>query len=378
MIKVWAFEFNHIQGRHVEAAAYEDPARVQQTFDDTMARLKSTEASGFEGVFFSEHHFGYGLSPAPNLLVAALARETQRIRIGVMGNVLPFHQPWRLAEDLGMLDYITHGRLEIGMSSGVPPEFPIVNINPTESRAMYTEIQDFLDLAAKDMTVTFKGKYYDFEDIALLPKLRPEPRRRRWVTLYSEETARRAAAREHRICTAFVGCEKIRPVFDAYRDEAAKHGLRTSAEDMGLRRQVLVCDTDAQAAELDAEVMEAQKARALLRFKPVMDRLARRGGDTEAAMSDAVKKTGTVDAASTRFAPGRDPIAEVTSLEDEFIRGSPKTVAERIIDQCRRTGAGNLMAHCSPALERQEVIDMYGRLWPKVIQILASANINAS
>ena len=39
-----------------------------------------------------------------------------------MGNVLPFHQPWRLAEELATFDYLSDGRLEIGAASGIPPE----------------------------------------------------------------------------------------------------------------------------------------------------------------------------------------------------------------------------------------------------------------
>lgn len=375
MTKIWVFEFNHIQGRHVEPDAYEDATQVQMTFDDTMARLTGAEASGFEGVFFSEHHFGYGLSPSPNLMLAALARETRTFRLGVMGNVLPFHQPWRLAEDLGVLDYLTHGRLEIGMSSGVPPEYPIVNIDPAQARAMYEEIQDFLELSANSRVITFKGSHYNFDQVPVLPRLRPEARRRRWVTLFSEATARRAAGQEHRICSAFVGCENILPVFEAYHEESAKHGFRTGPDDIGLRRQVLVCDTDAQAEELDAEIMDAQKGRSEVRFRPVFERMAKNGG---VGMSEGVKKTGTVDAASVgrqAMSKGKDPLAAMISLEDEFIRGSAKTVADRIIDQCRRTGAGHILAHHSPALSRTEVIDMYGRLWPQVLQILTKANV---
>ena len=39
-----------------------------------------------------------------------------------MGMVLPLYQPWRVLEEIGMLDHLTGGRLEIGCASGVPQE----------------------------------------------------------------------------------------------------------------------------------------------------------------------------------------------------------------------------------------------------------------
>src|SRR4249920_2126022 len=148
-IKTWTFEFHVIPGRGVPD--YEDQQLVQQTFDRNLRRLVELEGYGFEGVFFSEHHFLNSLSPVPNLLIAALAKMTTRFRLGVMGNVLPFHQPWRLAEELATLD--------------------------------------FLGLATEHKHVSFRGDFYDFEDIPSMHRPRSEARRRHWMTIYSPETA---------------------------------------------------------------------------------------------------------------------------------------------------------------------------------------------
>ena len=48
------------------------------------------EALGFEGIFFSEHHFGGSFGASPNLLIAAMASRTRTLRLGVMGVVLPY------------------------------------------------------------------------------------------------------------------------------------------------------------------------------------------------------------------------------------------------------------------------------------------------
>ena len=112
-VKPWVFEFfPELKGSPAEAAAG-GPRYFQQYLD----LWTEDEALGFEGIFFSEHHFGYSYSPSPNLLIAALAGRTRRLRMGVMGVVLPFYQPTRVVEEMAMLDQLTGGRLEIGTTS---------------------------------------------------------------------------------------------------------------------------------------------------------------------------------------------------------------------------------------------------------------------
>ncbi len=133
MIKIWrTTSFTHSGPGRSRCTRY--PARRSRPTIPTSPASLCLEAIGFEGVFFTEHHFLSALSPNPNLLIAALARMRSGFASAAMGNVLPYHQPWRLAEDLAMLDYITEGRLEIGMASGVAPEFVFLKIPPDDIR----------------------------------------------------------------------------------------------------------------------------------------------------------------------------------------------------------------------------------------------------
>src|SRR5205823_10759808 len=98
------------------------PELATTVFDAGLAHWQHVDRLGFEGIFFSEHHFGPSYSPSPNLLIAAIARSTERLRLGTMGMVLPLYQPWRVLEEIGMPDHLTGGRLRIGPPSGAPPE----------------------------------------------------------------------------------------------------------------------------------------------------------------------------------------------------------------------------------------------------------------
>jgi len=82
MIKLWIFEL--FAAPHAFEEKF-DPTASQAYFDDYLDLWASAEACGFEGIFFSEHHFGLGYSPAPNLPIAALARRTKRLRLGDRG-----------------------------------------------------------------------------------------------------------------------------------------------------------------------------------------------------------------------------------------------------------------------------------------------------
>src|ERR1700740_3608257 len=108
MIKPWLFEFVPELGTpNIEP----NPGHVTKLFTRYFDLWVRDEALGFEGIFFSEHHFGRSYSPSPNLLIAALAPRTTRLRLGVMGLVLAYYHPVRVIEEIGMLDHITGGRL---------------------------------------------------------------------------------------------------------------------------------------------------------------------------------------------------------------------------------------------------------------------------
>jgi alkanesulfonate monooxygenase SsuD/methylene tetrahydromethanopterin reductase-like flavin-dependent oxidoreductase (luciferase family) len=375
-IKTWTFEFHVAPGRDVPD--YEDQDLVQATFDRNLARLVQLEQYGFEGVFFSEHHFLNSLSPTPNLLVAALAKMTTRMRLGVMGNVLPFHQPFRLAEELAMLDYLTGGRLEIGVASGVPPEFLFVNMPPQEVRPRFAEVLDILDLAGDDKFVTYKGEYFDIEDMPSMPRPRREARRRHWMTIYSPETCANAARRGYKVCTGYQSNDNARVAFDAYRQAAGEIGRDCSPDDIGVRRQVLICDTDAQAEELQAEVLEKDKARIDAVFSLVFDRVARTTAKEQ--MASSVKESGVMDAASVPHG-GSQPAKKQTGsgalpidFASELIFGSPATVTEKIVESCRYIGAGNILQYNAQSLTEAE-LDTHYRHFASIIPALASAGI---
>lgn len=333
MIKPWIFEFMH--GVDAESAAA-NPALVTDVFEDSIDLWQHVEALNYEGVFFSEHHFRHSYSPSPNLLIAAIARHTTRLRLGTMGLVLPFYQPWRVVEELAMLDHLTGGRLEIGCANGVPQELARVGIGPEEARARFNEALEVLDMAIADGVVTFHGTYFDFDDLEILPRFRQQPAPPKWTTIVSTGSAKKSAGRGSKICTGFQSVETVTELFDAYRDEAAQLGVTVGPNDIGLRRNVTVARDEAEALE------GAQKAKEMSLILTAGDpRIVKDG----AAMLDAPK-------AGSGF----------TIHDDEFVAGTPSQVAEQLIEQCRACGAGHFLATLGRAghANRRNMITLFG------------------
>jgi alkanesulfonate monooxygenase SsuD/methylene tetrahydromethanopterin reductase-like flavin-dependent oxidoreductase (luciferase family) len=216
------FEFFRSPARLAGASSASPQDAAREQFRAYWDRWLKAEGFGFEGIFFSEHHFGSGYSPSPNLLVAALAPMTTTLRLGVMGTVLPYHQPWRVLEEIGMLDHLTGGRLEVGTASGIPAEMAQIGLDIPEANARNAEAQAILDrwIADPFQPVTHTGEKYAFENLIVVPPLRQSPPPR-WTTVVSEGSARRSAQRGTKIVTGFSSVPDVCRVFNGFREEAA-------------------------------------------------------------------------------------------------------------------------------------------------------------
>ena len=95
---------------------------------------------GYDGVGFNEHHCSpYGLMNSPNLMAAAAAQRTKRLKLLIYGNLLPLHEPLRLAEELAMLDCLSNGRADLGLRPRYSARVPGPQRAAQDSRARYEE-----------------------------------------------------------------------------------------------------------------------------------------------------------------------------------------------------------------------------------------------
>jgi alkanesulfonate monooxygenase SsuD/methylene tetrahydromethanopterin reductase-like flavin-dependent oxidoreductase (luciferase family) len=176
-----------------------------------------------------------------------------------------------------------------------------------------------------------------------------QPAPPKWVTVVSAASARKAAQRGAKICTGFHPQDKIAEIFDAYRDESDKVGRCARPEDLCVRRQVTLLEDDRQREDVLASKRTASRER--LRADPRLDLPDR------PAVLDS-------------------PAAHAFSLgDDEFVVGRPRTVAEEIIAQCRRTGAGNFAALFDRTMKPEALKRWYRAFGAEAIPLLHGAQI---
>lgn len=103
----------HVVGREGPVAAFERAVRLARAAED----------AGYDSFWVAQHRFGAqgGHLPSPLMLLAALSRETRRIRLGTASIAAALEDPRRLAEDAAVVDAMSGGRLELGLGSGSDP-----------------------------------------------------------------------------------------------------------------------------------------------------------------------------------------------------------------------------------------------------------------
>jgi alkanesulfonate monooxygenase SsuD/methylene tetrahydromethanopterin reductase-like flavin-dependent oxidoreductase (luciferase family) len=151
-----------------------------KTYEDRIAFVQKAERAGFCGYHVAEHH-GHSLAMAPNQLVflAALARETDTIRLGTLVSCLPLHHPLRLVEEICMVDQLSGGRLDVGVGRGVSSfEHDFFGHDVSESRDRFQETLAMVVQGLETGLIDSEGRaYFAFPeaDVSLEPSQKPYP-----------------------------------------------------------------------------------------------------------------------------------------------------------------------------------------------------------
>ncbi|WP_245692201.1 LLM class flavin-dependent oxidoreductase [Geodermatophilus telluris] len=98
---------------------------VEEAFGEIIALAQLAERRGYERFWMSEHHaMPAAATSSPQLMLARLTGETDRIRLGAGGVMLPNHAPLVIAEQFGMLDGLAPGRIDLGLGRAPGTDLP--------------------------------------------------------------------------------------------------------------------------------------------------------------------------------------------------------------------------------------------------------------
>lgn len=135
---------------------------ASQAIQETIETAKLAEKLGYSRFWVSEHHNSKFIAgSAPELLMVKLASETQKIRIGSGGIMLPNHSALKVAENFRMLETLFPGRIDLGMGRA-PGTDRITSslLNPSNdfSASGYPEQLNHLQHFFRDEAGTKHGK----------------------------------------------------------------------------------------------------------------------------------------------------------------------------------------------------------------------------
>lgn len=126
---------------------------------------------GYDVFWNSEHHFsleGSELSPNPLQTQTAVAALTKRIRLGQMANIITWHHPLRLAEQIGILDVLSGGRVDVGLGRGYQSReidtfgatYGASTLDQERARAVYEEVHEILVKAWTQDSFSHLGQFF--------------------------------------------------------------------------------------------------------------------------------------------------------------------------------------------------------------------------
>jgi alkanesulfonate monooxygenase SsuD/methylene tetrahydromethanopterin reductase-like flavin-dependent oxidoreductase (luciferase family) len=153
-------------------------------FDEALRLVDLVDEHGYGHVRIIEHYFHPygGYSPNPIVFLSAAAQRTKKARL-ITGAVLPvFNNPLNLAGEIGMLDAISGGRLEVGFARAfLPHEFVRFGIPLDESKARFAEGLEQVRRLLEEEKVSAEGRFHRFGPTTSLPRPTQRPRPPFWI-----------------------------------------------------------------------------------------------------------------------------------------------------------------------------------------------------
>ncbi|HEX3245009.1 MAG TPA: LLM class flavin-dependent oxidoreductase [Chloroflexota bacterium] len=322
------------------------PQVAVQTYAEHLRAWELMDQLGYDGVGFNEHHTSpYGLMNSPNLLAAAAAQRTKRIKLLIYGNLLPLHDPLRLAEELAMLDCLSNGRIISGFARGIPREYNVYGVPHTQSRARFEEAWGIIRRAWTDDVFSYDGQFWSYRDAAMWPRPVQQPHPPVWVPVTGSKETIEWAARENIPITPGLGAHRgVREDITRYYATCLQsHGFELTPDHLIIQANAYVADSKAQAIQENAPYF--------LYFNHV---LFSHGNATEASVQ---RQTGYLSSASFDYLrpENREAVSgerehyrnmtlqEVERLAEVLPWGTPDEIVERIIAEANHAGANTVL-----------------------------------
>jgi probable LLM family oxidoreductase len=141
-----------------DAPLGEAPANHPQTIREVVAEAALADRVGVDYIGLGEHHRpDYAIS-APDVILAAIAGQTERIRLGTGVTVLSSDDPIRVYQRFATLDAVSNGRAEVQLGRGSFIEsFALFGLDLGDYDRLFAEKLDLFSALQSEQPVTWQG-----------------------------------------------------------------------------------------------------------------------------------------------------------------------------------------------------------------------------
>ncbi|MEW1973679.1 LLM class flavin-dependent oxidoreductase [Microbacterium profundi] len=315
-----------------------------QTIRNIVEQAELADRVGIDFFGVGEHHRKEFAVSAPEMVLAAIAARTERIRLGTAVTVLSSDDPVRVYERFATLDALSSGRAEVVLGRGSFTEsFPLFGFDLRDYEALFEEKLELFVELAEEKPVTWSGTMRPaLTDADVFPKT--ENGLRTWVGVGgSPESVVRVARHGVGLMLAIIGgpAGRFAPFVELYHRSIAAFG--TTEHPIAVHSPGHIADTDDEAWDGAYSGFEA--------------------------MNNTIgKERGWPEYSRARFQNDVGPAGAIYS-------GSPERVAQKIADTVRTLGIGRFdLKYATGTLGHEQMmrsIELYGtEVIPRVRDLL--------
>jgi probable LLM family oxidoreductase len=316
------------------------PLHAAQVIRNLVDEAVLADEVGVDFIGVGEHHRADFAVTSPEMVLAAIAAGTKRIRLGSAVTVLSSDDPIRVFQRFATLDAVSNGRAEIMLGRGSFIEsFPLFGFDLKRYEDLFNEKLDLLAAVLKEQPVTWRGALRPpLDNQSVYPKTE-SGKLTTWIGVGgTPESVMRAAHYGMPMMLAIIGGDPKRfvPFADLYR-----HALKEAGKDelpIGVHSHGYVAETNEQAREeLFAD------------YKRMRDKIGAERGWPPMSRADFEREI----------------------AHGSLYAGSPETVARKIAATCKALGVARFdMKYSAGPLSHDKMmrcIELYGR---KVIPLV--------
>jgi alkanesulfonate monooxygenase SsuD/methylene tetrahydromethanopterin reductase-like flavin-dependent oxidoreductase (luciferase family) len=215
-----------------------DRQEAAKSYETAIRNCKRAEEAGFDWVSISEHHYAPGLmTPNPVVLAAALSQATSRVKIALLGPLVPLVNPVRTAEEIAMLDALSGGRVVVLFLRGTPNEHHTYGgIDPAETR---TITQEGVQLIKKAWTepkpFSWDSAHFHFKTVSVWPRTLQDPHPQIFYSGNSDESAEFAGRNHLSVAIGFAGVTQVKRQVEIYKAAAREAGWEPTHDNVLFR-----------------------------------------------------------------------------------------------------------------------------------------------